>query len=41
MTLHAKVAGYLKSIAVDTGDTVKDGQLLAELEMPEIVAERA
>jgi membrane fusion protein, multidrug efflux system len=41
VTLHAKVAGYLKSIAVDRGDTVKAGQLLAEIEMPEIVAERA
>jgi membrane fusion protein (multidrug efflux system) len=41
VTLHAKVAGYLKSISVDTGDAVKDGQLLAEIEMPEIVAERA
>src|SRR5688572_29694815 len=41
VTLHAKVAGYLKSIAVDKGDTVKSGQLLAELEMPEVVAERA
>src|SRR5688500_12715615 len=41
VTLHAKVAGYLKSIAVDKGDTVKSGQLLAEREMPEVVAERA
>lgn len=41
VTLHAKVAGYLKSIAVDRGDTVKAGQVLAEIEMPEIVAERA
>ena len=41
VTLHAKVAGYLKSIAVDKGDAVKAGQLLAEIEMPEIVAERA
>jgi membrane fusion protein, multidrug efflux system len=41
VTLHAKVAGYLKSIKVDTGDTVKAGQVLAELEMPELVAERA
>jgi len=41
VTLHAKVAGYLKSIAVDKGDTVKAGQLLAEIEMPEILAERA
>ena len=41
VTLHAKVAGYLKSIAVDTGDTVQAGQVLAELELPELVAERA
>src|SRR5215203_5025290 len=41
VTLHAKVAGYLKSIAVDKGDRVKAGQPLAELEMPELVAERA
>lgn len=41
VTLHAKVAGYLKSIAVDKGDAVKAGQILAELELPEVVAERA
>lgn len=41
VTLHAKVAGYLKSISVDKGDTVKEGQLLAEIEMPEAVAARA
>ena len=41
VTLHAKVAGYLKSIAVDKGDAVTAGQLLAELELPEVVAERA
>ena len=41
VTLHAKVAGYLKSIAVDKGDTVRAGQLLAEIELPELVAERA
>ena len=41
VTLHAKVPGYLKSVNVDRGDTVKAGQLLAEIEMPEIVAERA
>jgi len=39
VTLHAKVAGYLKSIAVDTGDVVRAGQVLAELEMPELLAE--
>lgn len=41
VTLHAKVAGYLKSIKVDKGDTVKAGQLLAEIELPELQAERA
>jgi RND family efflux transporter MFP subunit len=41
VTLHAKVAGYLKTINVDKGDTVKAGQVLAEIEIPELVAERA
>jgi RND family efflux transporter MFP subunit len=41
VTLHAKVAGYLKSITVDKGDAVQAGQLLAEIELPELVAERA
>jgi membrane fusion protein, multidrug efflux system len=40
-TLYAKVAGYLKSIAVDKGDAVKEGALLAELEVPELIADRA
>lgn len=34
--LHAKVSGYLKSISVDKGDTVKEGQVLAEIEVPEL-----
>jgi RND family efflux transporter MFP subunit len=34
--LHAKVAGYLKRINVDTGDHVQAGQLLATLEIPEM-----
>ena len=34
--LHAKVAGYVKSIQVDVGDRVKPGQLLAVLEIPEL-----
>ena len=34
--VHAKVAGYLKKIYVDIGDRVKQGQLLAELEIPEM-----
>ena len=34
--VHAKVAGYLKSILVDVGDRVKTGQLLGVLEVPEL-----
>lgn len=40
-TLYAKVAGYLKTITVDKGDPVKAGALLAEIEVPELLAERA
>jgi RND family efflux transporter MFP subunit len=32
----AKVSGYVKSINVDIGDRVKQGQLLATLELPEM-----
>jgi membrane fusion protein (multidrug efflux system) len=35
-TLYAKVTGYLKTIAVDKGDWVKTGQVLAEIEVPEL-----
>jgi len=38
-TLYAKVAGYLKTITVDKGDEVKAGALLAEIEVPELLAE--
>lgn len=34
--LHAKVAGYLKTMRVDIGDRVKAGDLLAVLEVPEL-----
>ncbi len=37
--LYAKVAGYLKTIKVDKGDTVKEGDLLAEIEAPELLAD--
>ena len=40
-TLYAKVTGYLKTIAVDKGDSVKEGALLAEIEAPELLADRA
>jgi RND family efflux transporter MFP subunit len=39
--LMAKVAGYVKVIYVDIGDKVKKGQLLAVLEVPEMVDDMA
>ena len=38
-TLYVKVAGYLKTINVDKGDSVKEGELLAEIEAPEMLAD--
>lgn len=38
-TLYAKVSGYLKTLAVDKGDEVKEGQFLAEIEVPELLAD--
>jgi RND family efflux transporter MFP subunit len=37
--LHAKVAGYIRSISVDIGDKVKEGQVLATLDVPELQAQ--
>jgi len=37
--LHAKVAGYIKTMYVDVGSHVKEGQTLAVLEVPELTAE--
>lgn len=34
-TLYAKVSGYLKSVVVDKGEIVKEGQVLAVIESPE------
>ena len=39
--IHAKVAGYLKSIHVDVGDRVSQGQLIGILEVPEYTEELA
>ena len=39
--LMAKVAGYVKKINVDVGDRVKEGQVLAILEIPEMADDRA
>ena len=37
--VHAKVAGFIRQIYVDVGDKVKSGQVLAELEVPELNAQ--
>jgi multidrug efflux pump subunit AcrA (membrane-fusion protein) len=38
VTVYAKVPGYLKTIHFDIGDRVRKGQLIAELEVPEMTA---
>jgi membrane fusion protein (multidrug efflux system) len=35
VTLYAKITGYLKSISIDKGDNVREGQVLATIESPE------
>jgi len=35
-SLHARASGYLKSWSADIGDTVTNGQLLAEIDTPEL-----
>ena len=39
VSLHAKVTGYLDSLKVDAGDSVKEGQVVASLEVPEMKIE--
>jgi membrane fusion protein (multidrug efflux system) len=39
--LYAKVAGYVKTVNVDKGDAVQAGALLADIEVPELLADRA
>lgn len=39
VVLHAKVTGFVKTVSVDKGDAVKTGQVLAEIEMPELETE--
>ncbi len=36
VTLYAKVSGYLREIRVDKGDMVKEGQVIAVIESPEL-----
>ncbi len=38
-TLYSKVGGYLTRIMVDVGDRVRTGQLIAEVQAPEVEAE--
>lgn len=40
VTIQARVAGFVKRILVDRGDRVTAGQTLAEIEVPELLAER-
>jgi RND family efflux transporter MFP subunit len=41
VALYSKVAGFVKTIAVDRGSRVRSGELLAVLEAPELAAQRA
>jgi len=38
-TLYSKAAGYLKWIKVDIGDLVKEGEVIAEMDIPEMLKE--
>jgi RND family efflux transporter MFP subunit len=38
--VHAKLAGFVERVEVDIGDTVKAGDVLARIAVPELVAER-
>jgi RND family efflux transporter MFP subunit len=40
-TLYAQVGGYVKTVNVDKGDSVSAGALLADIEVPELIADRA
>ncbi|WZO96500.1 efflux RND transporter periplasmic adaptor subunit [Isosphaeraceae bacterium EP7] len=37
--IHSKLSGYVRSVAVDIGDRVTQGQVMAELRMPEVEAD--
>ena len=41
VSVYPKVTGFVKSIKVDRGSRVKAGELIAQLEAPELVAQRA
>ena len=41
VAIHARVAGFVKRIDVDRGSVVREGELLATIEAPELLAQRA
>lgn len=41
VAVFPKVTGFVKSISVDRGSHVKTGELIAQLEAPELIAQRA
>jgi RND family efflux transporter MFP subunit len=41
VAVYPKVTGFVKSIRVDRGSRVRTGELMAEVEAPELVAQRA
>jgi RND family efflux transporter MFP subunit len=41
VAVYPKVTGFVKSIRVDRGSRVRSGELMAELEAPELLAQRA
>jgi membrane fusion protein (multidrug efflux system) len=41
VAVYPKVTGFVKSIRVDRGSRVRNGEVMAELEAPEFVAQRA
>jgi len=41
VAVYPKVTGFVKSIRVDRGSRVRNGELMAELEAPELLAQRA
>jgi RND family efflux transporter MFP subunit len=41
VAIYPRVSGFIKTIRVDRGSRVRAGELLAELEAPELVAQRA
>lgn len=41
VAVYPKVTGFVKSIRVDRGSRVRNGELMAELEAPELISQRA